>query len=591
MLRRVKVLNPPSPQPTPTTIPALRTSFASLNATQLELSSSRVSSPDMTTIHHSRPNPAETAKDYDDAEAFLQTCIPLELDLGALELEFDNQLTSVIDNLFGHEFSSLQGLEGFVTTTTTTSAAGPSDYKGKSKQVTDGLEDIESAVAVYKPATRAGGFAHSPPKPTDSGSASLDEDGVVVRSTQRPAPLPSSNSGEGEIITRATAAPVPSVHQGFAEQVVPPPKAPIRTQPPAPITPTPQPAERHVFVSNRMASFTMPPAPSATGAFVRDDIPMSGVSLSSIAIQNPPFAAPLAPPPAFQSFTRAIEEDVEMPFSDAYSPPDIYPGISFQPMQSHGFAAQGASHQNPPPPYWMTGNQQLFSSSSATAVPCPTPDMWSEPHRVPDFTPRLPFLPPGLPAPAPHPSIFELIRTDPRNSTTTPYLIPPVNLPMHVWQQEITRDSQRTLANREKPAKRGRIPAPYFFRTPLVLLTNKRRGKKKVASRLSSFGSLDVKSHPPPDKYGDTGMDTAKPPIGIVYPPHQYDRSSSPTPSCSSSPSCSAVSLPPTAASRAYVRKLSSPPPFGTRHKRFSVAPKEHRGVLGVLRSAAWPWS
>ncbi|KAJ7723646.1 hypothetical protein B0H16DRAFT_1598045 [Mycena metata] len=202
---------------------------------------------------------------------------------------------------------------------------------------------------------------------------------------------------------------------------------------------------------------------------------------------------------------------------------------------------------------------------------------------------HLQFPPPGLSLP-PHPSIFDLMQTDIPQPTTTPYIIPAANVPTRVWQQEIARE-QRDLEKPRKPTKRSRRPAPYFSRTPLVLIPNKRRGKR--ATQFSSVGALSMEHDPPPQKYDDSWIDPLpREDDFLYYPMQRYARSSSPALSCSSGTASSISGSYPTSTlpSRAYGRKLSSPPPFRERHYRFNATSKHH-GVLGALKEISSLWS
>ncbi|KAJ7023048.1 hypothetical protein C8F04DRAFT_1099476 [Mycena alexandri] len=588
------------------------------------------------------PSSDENAYDFVDSHI---TPVTVELDLGALGLEFDKQLTNAIDNLFGDEFAGLHCLEAFTTTTTT---AFVSDYKGKGKEVSANLEEIgqpndgahKSRGSSDTPLNSAGSTSvcldedgvivrstkKSAPPPVPSASVSLDEDGVILRSTQNPAPPPLSSGtvclDEDGVILRSTQNPAPpplssadpptsrtlesaaekpitrSTNVGavqsvpFAESFLQGSRPLIHDRSLELITRSTQPPQLHRFIPHQaVSSFAVPITPAG---FARNEVPKTGeaFSLSNSTTSHKSLLSPSTT--AFQTSTPAIDEDVEMPFSDSCFPSTVSPGGSFQLFQNHDLVFSGNRLPQNPPTLWTARNQRLFGTpcdgSPSTSGAASYSESWSDFNNpVSGFMPaHLQFPPPGLPPP-PHPSIFELIQIDTPHPTTTPYIIPAANVPTHVWQQEITRE-QRTLEKPGKRAKPSRIPAPYFSRTPLVSMTNKRRGKKATTGRFSSIGALSINHDPPPQKYDDLWIDPPTRQGDFLYPMQRYDRSSSPTPSCSSgTSSTSGVSS--SVTSRAYGRQLSSPPPFRQRHQRFNTTTREHRGVLGALNAISWLWS
>ncbi|KAF7368799.1 hypothetical protein MVEN_00205000 [Mycena venus] len=574
-----------------------------------------------------------------DDEDHLQTrtngCMPtVEVNLRALELEFDKQLESVMDNLFGDEYASLYDLEPIETTitplvdvtiannvTNATLSTGVAHLRAPTV-INHSLDD-RSTTNTYTAAKNArNSVANGSIHMGTSGSHSSGHDNAVtIRSTRMPAPpivqsdygpaklalRTTSSTREDSTIVRSTkigtpSAPQCSIHSKpvvNSETVTRPTNsAEVRSRTEtAPLTSgvgvfaeaVPNIANAHGRGAlDSSADFTAPkfsslPQPHATPSFSQFH------HFSSHSTQ------PTATKTFENSSTGVINEDIEMSSSELCLPlSEILrgvPGGSLQAAHNQTLVMHEIRRQpNASPFSWVSGDQTrsnaaLFSFSAsgyvAQASMLPSYSM-SQPATIspaqlaPDSNHT--HLGPSSP-PLPQPSIFELLHNEPPHPMTFPrpgaYIVPPVTVPDRVWQEEIARERLRHSENSPKPSKRSRLFSPYFLRTPLVM-KNAHRNKKSRTNRFSSHtsnGRLD---------YDDSQDKT---------PPWMSSRASSPAFSCSSEVSSTSSGSSSSTSTYSYERKLSSPPPFRERLQRFTAPIEEYRGVFGALRSMSWLWS
>ncbi|KAJ6521122.1 hypothetical protein B0H19DRAFT_1158985 [Mycena capillaripes] len=582
----------------------------------------------MSSVHSARG-----ALDSDDEEddVQIQSRLPtVELDLGALEHEFDKQLGEVMDNLFGDEFASLNDLESIATSSP---SVGSKDANGKSDNMSTSAVQPGSLTATEHsrnskwPATDVYTSAKT-------GSISLADDGVIVRSTRMPAStiaqfsngsgepaLGSTSSARGETITRSTnMAQPPSTSK----------------EPTAPWGSLRQPT---VFPSQEtvIRSTNSPGVQSGYRPVHVETTPLRGQSVQSPSLSFPPYktpqsANPALPKPSFVSLlqtnfsqiphnsshptsglstsemfqnppTEHVNEDIEM--SDLRSPPEMVRGAPAGPFQT-GWNQSGEIGRLQTPFFWAHSvNQETSSTALSSSITssyvdyAPLASTSTSSYSVPEpwtifpshFASNSNSSHSELASPAlycPHPSIFELIQDESPLRISAPllnpYIIPPAFVPHHVWQKEFTRSRLHNSENRAKSSKRRKVSSPYFFRTPLVLVKSAHRGRKTGANRFSSSSHTAGVSEGPILKHDDSRSGPPRMPQG---------RASSPTFSCSSEgSSISGASLTSSESTfRSYDRRLSSPPPFRQRQQRFRAPTNEGRGFLSALMSMSWLWS
>ncbi|KAJ7653126.1 hypothetical protein DFH06DRAFT_1204792 [Mycena polygramma] len=515
----------------------------------------------------------------DSVQNYVPTTV--ELDLGALEVEFDKQLAEVMDNLFGNEFAGLCALDPIATIPDTNTAVSSGNK-----------QPIVSAPRFRENSVPSGSVYDAPVIPTATNAPLLgrprsnaDARQPMLRSTssaaKTPTQLPSITPLTAPKNSTAAWGPTskPVVPHQIRETIAPSGSAargqlehsrettPLKNSVPQPSPHAPaacDPVETLGFSFNptQQTSSSSPAAPATISSF------------STIADQSP--SSLLAPPPYTEicqsSYTGAVNEDIEMPFAGCSSPSEGLGGVSFQlrAPQNQTLIAENGMQQNTSPSLWTPTNQQASNSAFTARA-------WSEPGPIYPAQ----FL--SDPNSAPHPSIFELMDNDRQIATSliSPYIVPPAPVPDHVWQEEIARSRHRAFNNPPKPSKRSKISAPYFFRTPLVLVKRPRDRKLK-----SEQSSLQESHLPGIYKTDDSRFEKARKP---------RERASSPAFSSSSdgssiSQASVAFSLNSTSTSHSY-RRLSSPPPFGLRRQRLTASSDERRGVLSALMSMAWPWS
>ncbi|KAJ7143747.1 hypothetical protein C8R44DRAFT_973599 [Mycena epipterygia] len=588
------------------------------------------------------PDPA----DDDDLLSKGCTMPTIEATLSELELEFDQQLTAVMDNLFGDEFAGLQDLQPIATISTpltasnggivsllaseSVSTAPPSesimktsrrDYTNSSPNNVYNSPNIDTIARVRTTsATRSStsGFSNStgnPPRLNGSGLVSSDVNHTITRSTKLPAPLrepfsePPQSSGP-ETIARSTH---PS--SLFAESTLRRKDEAVADPKLATLQPGVEIGDMHGDGFTQTASTQI----FGTGGVPRRSVlpkfsvgsevahtAFSGLShLSQTSSRSMPVdtAAAAATLPNMQ--TALFNADVEMSCSD--SVPKTFLGFSDGSFQVNDTLNGTGWYQVPSAIAWTPMGHQAHNFTFTSSTPsfdlnCPPQAPVTVPELYPiagseidNTTPNYssqPGLPP-MPFTLPHPSIFELIQIETHGpiSSATSYVIPPATVPDHVWQDEIAREqlrnSQRSVSQRPR---RARVPAPYFIRTPLVLKQGLRRKKadENPFSFLAPVKPDDSRNKPyvrPTRRYTFNTRDD-------VYSETLQERPPSPAPSCSSVGSSSGASFSSTSSSPSYYgRKLSSPPPFRQRlHHQKCV--DEPGGVLtSALKSMSWLWS
>ncbi|KAJ6494034.1 hypothetical protein C8R47DRAFT_1118127 [Mycena vitilis] len=519
----------------------------------------------MTSVYGSR---------VDSIQSYVPTTV--ELDLGALELEFDKQLTAVMDNLFGDEFAGLCALDPITTVTDTKTVASSGNKQTtfasapRLREISVPSDSVHDAPVISTATTapllgrpRSNAGARQPMLRSTSSAAETR--------TRLPSITPStaptiSSAAWGLTSEPAALRQIREINASSGSAAKGQPEHSRETAPlensvpqPSPLTPaTCDPVETLGFSFNSTKQTSSSPA-----------VPAAISNFSTIAAPSP--SSTLAPPPYTaeirqSSYTGAVNEDIEMSCADCSSQSEGLGGVL-----GSSFQLQAPQSQTLIPSPWTTTNWQQASHNTFA---------WSGP------TTLYPAQIVSDPNSSPHPSIFELMDNDPPRQIATsrisPYFVPTAPVPDHVWQQEIMRSRHSTSNNPPKPSKRSKISAPYFFRTPLVLA---KRPRKLKAGQFSWQESLLPGIHI--NKADDLRL-------GLVR--SSRERASSPALSSSSdassiSKASVASSFNSASTSHSHPRRLSSPPPFGLRRQRLSASADERRGVLSALMSMAWPWS
>ncbi|KAJ7849658.1 hypothetical protein B0H14DRAFT_3866832 [Mycena olivaceomarginata] len=554
--------------------------------------------------------------DSNNDEDYLQpnTYTPtVELSLSALELEFDQHLSSVMGNLFDDELTSLHDLEP-IATTIRPLPAEPKITLGRDNTLSAGFETNRSPknnyAAMKNPRSRSSDLAHA----VASGSGLRQNEAVITRSTRMPA-LPITQSVD-ETCERTFQSTGPAREETIIRSTnigaVPSTSTPIfgRSSPAVPpetITQSTIPADSEVQ-SAGCTTASLSPGVGVSAETVRDledlnahncgALGSSTIPISSFFPQ--PHASPseisqihhlssyLTPIPlATESFpfTGVVDGDVEMSCLDlpSSSAPEILCGVprgSFQAAHNHNFVMyETGSQHNTLPASW---DRSRFDAASFSSDPSPrTSTFASQPghiYPVPFASDLNPLCSEFSSQLRPHPSIFDLIQNEssgPALRRPNAYIIPPVAVPYHVWQEESTRQRLRNSADRSKVSKRSRLSAPYFLRTPLVITRSANRSKKARINQISLPGSPTIK---PGLNYEDK-------------PPQIPTRAPSPAFSCSSEVSSTSSGSFIATSTYSSDRKLSSPPPLRQRMESFTPHTYQYRGAFKFLRSMSWLWS
>ncbi|KAJ6461108.1 hypothetical protein C8R45DRAFT_1108906 [Mycena sanguinolenta] len=386
-------------------------------------------------------------------------------------------------------------------------------------------------------------------------------DKPIVRSTRHPAPPTQSSSASGEPITRTTAAArqeTSSCSSSSAsssvmrsskancgmedvyhstESTIPKPSSVIQPQ-----TTSSNPIQGFQSVAmgwppateNSQLDIEMSRSPPPPG--------ISGTSTTASAFAPIQRLESVVMPPAATGKSQLVNEDIEMSCSPP--PQETSSGV----WGSSCAAAYKVPAMNTFPSSWIPVNQpsyNIFSSFTSSHV-FPTPSA-QNPHLTP-FSPT--FTPP---------SIFELMRNEPPSHAAyrrpNAYVIPPVAIPQHLWQQQVIREKPGGW-NSVKP-RRSRLPAPYFLRTPLVVAKKAKKARAAFSSTLYNDNTTDISLQQNCDE---------KPP-GM--------------PSTAPAPSARTTWM------YCNGHKLSSPPPFRQRVQRFK---EPTGGLFEVLTSMFWSY-
>ncbi|KAJ7080619.1 hypothetical protein B0H15DRAFT_856579 [Mycena belliarum] len=590
--------------------------------------------------------------DYEDEDDFhVFTGMPtIEVTLRDLELEFDRQLASVMDSMFGAEFASLADLEPITTTSESTplvladaspekilptvvesqstsadslsialSAMGLGDEARKLR-----AQDTASALDAYSSAgngqtvTRTTGLprgcshpAGTPPKLAVTGSYDADgEDTVQARSGKLAAPVPRSaqrsealtsgamDGARGEPVTRTTATAASLSSRVFGS-----------------LTPTERPRNTIEDVVGGQESVACGVNPAAPQPRWEEAVKMTATSAEASTSDHgtetvrPHASASLAALPVLPRAAASVFSHTRLYSTRVHSSMGASPTARPEGVNEDvDMACAG------PPLQVFRGIQNQLAASSGSyggwhegtsAV------SWTMPMQAPDiamscttYASALPQVPPSPAAypfepdvaatsyyshPSP-PSIFELMQA--HDCAPAPaarpasYVIAPAIIPAHVWQEEMARE-QRRISAVEPPRRPMRGSPPHFYRVPLPVRAAARQ--RSVPSGLNTVGGDGALLK---FKSSSRKKPYARP---VKLPP-------SPTPSClsldsdsdssSSDASCSSAS---SAASRyGSTRRLSAPPRFGEGRRRPRVPAREPpRGFLaGALESVyrLWTW-
>ncbi|KAJ7062130.1 hypothetical protein C8F01DRAFT_125093 [Mycena amicta] len=574
----------------------------------------------------------------DDAEAFLNASFPtVDLSIGKLERELENELAYFMDNLFDNEFSGLADFEDhgkLLLAPVAVDAAG----KGKGRIDNDGV--------LVRPTSTARRPAN---------------DGLVIRSTCPPAiPLVDSS--------RPTSSSASSSHAGLSSSLGGSSSDARAAPTPQPDTNMPTTRPRAMAISQRPADMgerwsrtpearpgSIVPTFLATPSWIQKP---ASTSTSSPPTPGPSQEPSQPPPPSRPAFSAA--QSVPSAFGSAFT------------ATANTSVFNTVSSSNPsafPPPTTSTGNsthrplqsQPSMSSSWPTAPVVPsasafgvnvptivfmdedvemgddTPSMqpimqnapvstpfWGvpQPPTFPSVSPNVyntwtaaPSLDPGttsiitggfdnvLPTPSPQydpfafavdhtepdpapKSIFELMTSQTSSNPASPssYVIQPVHVPGDVWQAEAERTRlgymyQAPVQVQATTSASSRIRFSLWRRSPAH-----QRGRGKTAA--AAIAKYDLRKSMVDDS--TRGKLTLSPASSRSSLPdtYMYSATSSPSRSRSSSQSSkSSLGYPP------YHRRLSSPPSFKQRLERLSRGRTRTRQPRGVLEGAlTWLW-
>ncbi|KAF8218068.1 hypothetical protein K438DRAFT_2006972 [Mycena galopus ATCC 62051] len=448
---------------------------------------------------------------------------------------------------------------------------------------------VKSGTAHGTDATLSTGVAHLESSPVfrsvpENQSELLNDTGTAAKNlrdsalTHKRNSVKLVNTASLQPIMRSTSKPAPSIPQSGSTGEPKP-----RSQAPAS-----QGTSRSTNIDDIIDSNRGPFGLSADSTIRKSSLALQHQATSSMfpPVQGFSYLTPM--PPATEAFktpfNELASEDSEMSCSDP-SPPEIFRGVpegSFPAVYNYQDAfwipmRQSSSNTAVFPSFtssYVDPMPQASAFLTASHAVAELPNMYSVPF---ESDPHQSLL-----SPPPHPSIFELIKTEsPALRRPSAYIIPPVVVPNHVWQQEITREQLRYSDNTPRLSKRSRLFAPYFLRTPLVVAKNLHRGRIARTAPFSSRGSNMTNKlncdDEPPQKCDDNLLAPAPP----RSPSPAFSRSSISTSTHSSY----------SAASYLYGRRLSSPPPFRQRFQRLKAPTDEFRGAFRSLTSIFWPWS
>ncbi|KAF7377946.1 hypothetical protein MSAN_00218500 [Mycena sanguinolenta] len=440
--------------------------------------------------------------------------------------------------------------------------------------------------AAAKPSSSVAAYKDSPvPAALSLGSGQYEP---IVRSTRLPAPATRCSGVSGEPITRSTA-PARQEPAGKSSS-----SSSSSSSPSFPSVIRPTKADtgmKNVDQSTELtisSSFVSPPqttssnpiqrfqsvmitAPFATEnpQLVNEDIEMSrscppGASTTSSSftpIQHPESVVMTS---AATNKSGLVNEDIEM----SCSPPS---------QETSSSVWGTATYKGPPmsdlPSAWKSGNQpsyNIFSFASshgnppsqAPAFPTALQGFVPEPATIYQTPSALNPPPPSLSPPPTPLSIFELMQNEPPSPAAhrrpNAYVIPPVAIPQHLWQQEVIREQLGRNSEKNKP-KRSRLSAPYFLRTPLTVAHPAKKASRAFSSRLHNDDKVELS------------------PQNEHKPPEMPSRAPAPSPAFSA----------PTTWMYCNGHKLSSPPPFKERFQRFT---EPAGGLFGTLTTMFWSY-
>ncbi|KAJ7263013.1 hypothetical protein C8J57DRAFT_1231611 [Mycena rebaudengoi] len=493
----------------------------------------------------------------DDVAA--ENIIPtIDLALTALELEFDTQLASVMDNLFGAELAYLQNLEIIAT---------PSFLKhsGASPSYDESPGETLHPPPAY-PVTNAVLNLTAPAFTSDT-YVSRDPGEPILRTT-RAVHAPTSSMPTHAFANRSTRLADPG---RSASSAVPSFEEPIRSTNPRVSVPTNYYPDSQLELGQlNSTAITSPHTSSVTW----QSSPASrNTSARSLDLESADSEVALMVEKSESFISHLVNEDIEMhcDVPDGWSNPVHYqnPFQSDKPNLRSSYIVDDAFPSIIPFP-------NLANNSFHHLPQCEvTKPIWEQQMTFSPFVGEY-YQSPQVPGSMalPNPSIFELIAG---RSSSTSSTINPSSVPNDWRNSDITyMHPSRRLEKKPTRVGRHRGPAPYFFRPTLTFKKVGRR-KKDTAGSLSLAQLVQL----------DATLTTKRPEttkrsyIFTEHDPKYCDRTPSPVPSCSADDSEPSSSR----SVRFYsAPKLSSPPSFKQRlqNQRHSEA----QGVFSSVFSA-----